>query len=116
VRAARRSGVSLSARIAIRRFTLVTLLASVGASDPAVAQWMGKQTGCYADSIAANPNRPTVSNPAHVTQYGFLELEHGLDRTFAGVHPNFDGCELMILNKIGRGEDLNHRPLGYEPF
>jgi Putative MetA-pathway of phenol degradation len=66
--------------IAIRRFTLVTLLASVGASDPAVAQWMGKQTGCYADSIAANPNRPTVSNPAHVTQYGILELEYGLDR------------------------------------
>jgi hypothetical protein len=80
VRAARGSGVSLSARIAIRRFTLVTLLASVGASDPAVAQWMGKQTGCYADSIAANPNRPTVSNPAHVTQYGVLELEYGLDR------------------------------------
>jgi hypothetical protein len=40
---------------------------------------MGKQTGCYADSIAANPNRPTVSNPAHVTQFGVLELEYGLD-------------------------------------
>lgn len=43
-------------------------------------QWIGKQTGCYADSIAANPNRPTVSNPAHVTQYGVLELEYGFDR------------------------------------
>lgn len=41
---------------------------------------MGKQTGCYADSISANPNRPTVSNPAHVTQFGVLELEYGLDR------------------------------------
>jgi hypothetical protein len=41
---------------------------------------MGKQTNCYTDSIAANPNRPTVSNPAHVTQYGVLELEYGLDR------------------------------------
>lgn len=41
---------------------------------------MGKQTGCYADSLAANPNRPTVSNPAHVTQYGVLELEYGWDR------------------------------------
>ena len=41
---------------------------------------MGKQTGCYADSMAANPNRPTVSNPAHVTQYGVLELEYGWDR------------------------------------
>jgi outer membrane putative beta-barrel porin/alpha-amylase len=76
----RRSRVSFSVRIAIRRFTLVTLLAFVGESDLAVAQWMGKQTGCYADSIAANPNRPTVSNPAQVTQYGVLELEYGLDR------------------------------------
>jgi len=41
---------------------------------------MGKQTGCYADSIAANPNRPTITNPAHVTQYGVLELEYGWDR------------------------------------
>lgn len=76
----RRSGVRFSVRIAIRRFTLVILLAFVGESDLAVAQWMGKQTGCYADSIAANPNRPTVSNPAQVTQYGVLELEYGLDR------------------------------------
>ena len=43
-------------------------------------QWIGRQTGCYADSIAANPNRPTVSNPAHVTQYGVLEVEYGFDR------------------------------------
>jgi len=43
---------------------------------------MGKQTGCYADStaaspIAAHPNRPTVANPADITQYGVLELEYG---------------------------------------
>lgn len=48
----------------------------------AAGQWMGKQTGCYADSIEANPNRPTVSNPAHVTQFGVMELEYGLDRTW----------------------------------
>jgi len=49
---------------------------------------MGKQTGCYEDSIAANPNRPTVTNPAHVTQYGVLELEYGWDRFWPqeGVH------------------------------
>ncbi len=41
---------------------------------------MGKQTGCYADSIVANPNRPTVANPADITQYGVLELEYGWDR------------------------------------
>src|ERR1700739_3111474 len=61
----------------ILRFTVVTLVACFAVSDSAVGQWMGKQTGCYADSIAANPNRPTVSNPAHVTQYGVLELEDG---------------------------------------
>ena len=43
---------------------------------------MGKQTGCYADSIVANPNRPTVANPADITQYGVLELEYGLDRNW----------------------------------
>jgi len=45
---------------------------------------MGKQTGCYVDSIAANPNRPTVANPADITQYGVLELEYGWDRLWPG--------------------------------
>ncbi len=52
------------------------------ASLPAAGQWMGKQTGCFADSIAANPNRPTVANPADITQYGVLELEYGWDRVW----------------------------------
>ena len=49
---------------------------------------MGKQTGCYADTIAANPNRPTVANPADITQYGVLEIEYGWDRVWPqpGVH------------------------------
>src|SRR3989442_4723460 len=49
---------------------------------------MGKQTGCYADSIRANPNRPTVADPADITQYGVLELEYGWDRVWPqdGVH------------------------------
>ena len=63
-----------------RRFAVWTLGLFLAASNSAFGQWMGKQTGCYADSIAANPNRPTVSNPAHVTQYGVLELEYGVDR------------------------------------
>ena len=45
---------------------------------------MGKQTGCYADSMAANPNRPTVANPADISQYGVLELEYGFDRVWPG--------------------------------
>jgi len=63
---------------------VVLLLCCLLVSHAAVGQWMGKQTGCYADSIAANPNRPTVSNPAHVTQFGVLELEYGLDRAWPG--------------------------------
>src|SRR3989454_11688457 len=61
----------------ILRFTVVTLAACLAASNSAVGQWVGKQTGCYADSIAANPNRPTGANPADITQYGVLELEYG---------------------------------------
>jgi hypothetical protein len=52
----------------------------LAASTAALGQWMGKQTGCYPDSIAANPNRPTVANPADITQYGVLEIEYGWDR------------------------------------
>src|SRR5437764_1148886 len=63
----------------ILRFTVVTLAACLAATNSAVGQWMGKQTGCYADSMAANPNRPTVANPADISQYGVLELEYGWD-------------------------------------
>jgi hypothetical protein len=58
----------------------MTLVVCLAASNLAFAQWMGKQNGCYADSIVANPNRPTVSNPADITQYGVLELEYGWDQ------------------------------------
>ena len=59
---------------------VVVLLACLVASNSATGQRIGKQTDCYADSIAANPNRPTVANPADITQYGILELEYGWDR------------------------------------
>ena len=66
------------------RFAVVTVVACLAASHLAVGQWMGKQTGCYTDPIAANPNRPTVANPADITQYGVLELEYGWDRLWLG--------------------------------
>jgi hypothetical protein len=31
------------------------------------------------DGITANPNRPTVADPADITQYGVLEVEYGFD-------------------------------------
>jgi hypothetical protein len=65
--------------IKISRLALVASTICVVGTNLASAQWMGKQTGCHSDHIAANPNRPTVSNPAHVTQYGVVELEYGWD-------------------------------------
>ena len=59
---------------------------------------MGKQTGCYADSITANPNRPTVANPADITQYGVLEIEYGWDR--AWPQPSIDQTSLGGLLKF----------------
>jgi hypothetical protein len=57
----------------------MALFVCIGGRSVCFSQWIGKQTDCYQDTIAANPNRPTVSNPAHVTQYGVLELEYGWD-------------------------------------
>lgn len=68
------------------RCAVVPFVLCLALTNSAVAQWMGKQTDCYADSIVANPNRPTVSNPAHVTQYGVLELEYGWDRFWPEEH------------------------------
>lgn len=65
-----------------RRARTLIWLAAIFAARFSAAQWMGKQTGCYADSIVANPNRPTVANPADITQYGVLELEYGWDRSW----------------------------------
>ena len=67
------------------RFKALILLACLTACNSAAGQLLGKQTGCYAQSVAANPiaahpNRPTVANPADITQYGVLELEYGWDR------------------------------------
>ena len=54
------------------------------------AQWMGRQTGCYESPLKANPNRPTVANPADITQYGVLEIEYGWDRTSLGAGARLD--------------------------
>ncbi len=68
-------------------------------SPTADAQWMGRQTGCYAPTIQANPNRPTVANPADITQYGVLEIEYGWDRTSLGAGARVD--DLVGLLKFG---------------
>lgn len=61
---------------------IMTLVVCLATNTSVWGQWMGKQSGCYADSMVANPNRPTVANPADITQYGMLELEYGWDRVW----------------------------------
>jgi hypothetical protein len=89
------------------RFTILILLAYTATNDSAYAQWMGKQRGCYADSMAANPNRPTVSNPAHVTQYGVLEIEYGWDRYWP--QENITQTSVGGLLKFGMFCDIEFR-------
>ena len=66
----------------ITRKLILFVIVWLATSTSLLAQWMGGQTGCYSDSIRANPNRPTVANPADITQYGVLELESGWDRSW----------------------------------
>lgn len=83
------------------------LLISYFTHAAAYGQWMGKQTGCYADSLVANPNRPTVANPADITQYGVLELEYGWDRIWP--QRNVDQTTLEGLLKFGLLCDIELR-------
>ena len=83
-----------------RPLRAVTLLAAfLLAPVAARAQWIGLQTGCYAESISANPNRPTVANPADITQYGLLEIEYGWDRTM--LYTGGQETDLEGLLKFG---------------
>jgi hypothetical protein len=54
------------------------------------------------DEIVANPNRPTVSNPADITQYGVLEMEYG-------VELDHDSREVCGLFKFAVLKDLELR-------
>ena len=96
------------------RVAAVALIAST-TSPGLCAQWMGRQTGCYAPTIeanpnrplVANPNRPTVANPADITQYGVLELEYGWDRTSLGSGARLS--DLTGLLKFGLLCDIELR-------
>ncbi|MGA8142734.1 MAG: transporter [Candidatus Acidiferrales bacterium] len=89
------SGVSLRGTIAASFFILSLAMLSPLAN----AQWIGHQTGCYAPTMEANPNRPTVANPADITQYGVLEIEYGWDRTSLGAGARVD--DTVGLLKFG---------------
>ncbi len=63
------------------------------------AQFLGRQTGCYTAPIIANPNRPTVANPADITQYGVLEVEYGWDGSWPAS--GIQGRDIVSLIKFG---------------
>jgi len=60
-------------------FVLMALLAGVGSASPLSAQCPDKPK----DGIVANPNRPTVADPADITQYGVLEVEYGYNHVMS---------------------------------
>ena len=80
-----RDAIYLATRVAKRLQRAAVLFCLVASPLTLNAQWIGHQTGCYAPAIEANPNRPTVANPADITQYGVLEVESGWDRTSLGA-------------------------------
>src|SRR5215475_8588978 len=59
----------------IRFFLVVSLAPAIGAFFPPSGAAQCADTP--KDRIVANPNRPTVANPADITQYGVLEVEYG---------------------------------------
>jgi hypothetical protein len=61
------------------RFALTALLVCMGLPCHTPAQC----TDTPKDGIVANPNRPTVANPADITQYGVLEVEYGFNHVMA---------------------------------
>jgi hypothetical protein len=63
------------------RTTVVLVLMTSAFSHEVQAQFAAQHRGCGQAGIAANANRPTVADPADITQYGVLELEYGWDRT-----------------------------------
>ena len=103
----KQSALAILHRLHLLRFSVVILVAYFASSQPAAGQLIGKQTGCYAASIVANPNRPTVANPADITQYGVLELEYGWDQLWP--EESIQQTSLGGLLKFGMLCDLELR-------
>jgi len=61
----------------IRYFLIAGLIQTVAMLFP--SSGVAQCADTPKDGIVANPNRPTVANPADITQYGVLEVEYGYD-------------------------------------
>lgn len=61
------------------RSYVVAALASLIACFALCARSAAQCPDTPASGIVANPNRPTVADPADITQYGVLEVEYGYD-------------------------------------
>jgi hypothetical protein len=65
---------------------LAAALASFIACSALCTRSAAQCPGTPTRGIVANPNRPTVADPADITQYGVLEVEYGYDHVM-GLEP-----------------------------
>jgi hypothetical protein len=80
----------------ISRVFVIAVVTLLGCVSPAYAQFPHHQTGCYANNVQVNPNRPTVANPADITQYGVLELEYGWDHGWPAAGQRFSDAGGLV--------------------
>ncbi|MDD5544095.1 MAG: transporter [Acidobacteriia bacterium] len=104
----------LKTRLSIRLFHYVLGMFVALAMNPRTpCQFIREQRDCYSQEMIANPNRPTVANPADITQYGVLELEQGWEHAWpaAGVHQT----DFPTLLKFGLlcGLEIRWAPTAY---
>jgi Putative MetA-pathway of phenol degradation len=65
----------------------------------AAPAWLAAQcTSAPSGEIRANPDRPTVADPADITEYGVLEVEYGWNHSWLGrqTHENDFGALLKF--------------------
>ena len=73
-----------------------------------------------AEEPAASPYRPTVSNPAALSEPGWIELEFGLQRVHGGENKRRDGLPFLVKYAfdpnwgILLGGDLHARATPYD--
>jgi hypothetical protein len=84
----------------LQRAILLALLAA-----PAIAQ-QSPSSNPYEDDPAADPSRPTVTNPAHIPPPGYLQFEQGFLQ--ANTTPRGGASSQFSLNQATK-LSLNHR-------
>jgi hypothetical protein len=61
-------------------------------------------------TIVANPNRPTVANPADITQYGVLEIEYGYEHLRVPLNQHEDDLGGLLKFAVTCNLELRWSP------